>query len=715
MVTLKRLVAVMFLVFALGFPALNQVSYAEDSETKIIIQNPISLGKVTLKENVTAEVSNLMVMPNGNSQTAAFTVSINNNSNTDLNFIDYWVNVSTKNGTKVTIQTANNDVKTIPAKTQKDIVFYGKVGLNIKVTDLIIKVIKWDFSVPSYTNTLGQISVSQRYNPTTTANTGRYINIGDSKTSIYIEQATIGKSSKYYKPELKVVFKNEGTSSIALPEYQLYIQTQDNLLYSLNSSSIKGTVLEPLTEKEFQLTTSIPITVKENGWSMLVSYPVNEGKDKIPLALFSLPKANTSSGDDIDKYYSFTTSQGVYYVKMNSLNRLPIEDDDLVIANLTIQNKGSDTIPLPDFTGKFIFDDKVEKSVSVLTNNKIIALQPGQTMDFQVAGRIPYTFDVRKVSLLLQQKESGSTENTDLVEFTHSGTFSPVQTVNWDKGFKITDVGYRSDVKIRNLMTFAGQNGNVLAAQVIVTNEEKRLTTIQQLAGYFEKKDGTVFPATIQSLTDKLNPGGTALLYATASIPKDADVSDVQLVIGKAILETTQTGTTAGQSESVLAGYVSPYSFVMPAEKKEQNSIRNIDILPYKLSIERVATQIRFPNSQSAETFVKLDFDYTLEEDLLTKADIKDQKIIIELNDANQKSVFSKALPISNGDQASSDASLKVGTNTLELSWTDQELVMNVTLLKDYNLNIYHEIKPGYKKLIATEKIPWLVNRSFTN
>jgi len=699
---------ILIFILTISLLILNvNVTYASDgaNETNIEFLEPVTIGKVSIKDNVIGEIKNVLLAPIGNEQVMGLTLTINNSSSSELNFIDYWVNVTTKDGTKVTVQTTDNEVKTIPAKSEKNIVFYGKLSSSVKISDLIIKVIKWDFSAAAYMKVLGELKVPQRYSPVTKVNSGRLVNVGGSKTAISVKRAYVGKNSKLYKPEITVVIKNEGTSSITLPDYQFYIMTDKNLMYPLTSSNIKGATLDPITEKEFSLTASIPISVGQDDWKLVVMSSLNEGKDRVPEAIFDLPKTNSNDVVENQKTYTFTTSDGIYEVTLNSLNRLPIEDDDLIIANLTLENNGDSTVPLPEFTGKLTFNDKIEKDASVSDNNKLIAISPGAKTELQLVGRVPYTFEIDKVNLVLQQKETGSTETLDLVEFTHSGEFTQIQSVKGNIGFKISDVGSRSDVKVRNIFTYKGQGADVLGAQLMITNEEKRTTQMQQLAGYFEKSDGTVYPATFQKLSEKLSPGGVAVVYATSTVPKGVESSDVRLVIGKALLEQSSSG--AGNNlDEVLAGYVAPYSVILPEEKERQNGLQDIDIKPFELSINRIATEIYF-----ASSLLKFNFDYTLTQDLLAKADYKDQKIVIELKDQNEQSVFSKELSLSGTDETA----LKVGTNSMELSWTDDKFVMKIQTLKDYELNVYHEIQPGYKKLLATQKLPWLVNRTLVN
>ncbi|WP_276353542.1 hypothetical protein [Cohnella caldifontis] len=688
----------------------SQLTFAEGTGNDYELQKVVSLGKVKLQDDVTADVNNLMMVPSDNTNVIAVTLSINNNSNSQLNLLDYWINLYTKSGTKLSVQMVDNQKNNVPAKTTQDFIFYSKVGANIKLTDLVIKVIKWDFSVENYSRVLGQISVPQRYSPVTTSNLGRVISTGENQASFIIKQAVMGKSEQYYRPSLTIGIKNEGRSTITLPDYQLYIRTANNLLYPLTAAGLKGTVLDPLTDKEYQLSTSIPLSVQEGKWTLVLVLPINEGKDKIPVAEFDLPKASSEVATDVGKFYSFSNAEGVYYVKLNSMNRLPIEDNDLIVSNITIQNKGNDTLSIPALTGKYVFNDKIEKSVTVTINNKQIALAPGAAIDLQVVGKVPYTFDISKVKLVLQQKDSTNSTVTDLVAFTNAGEFQPVTTVNWDKGFQIKDVGYRSEVKVRNLMRFSGTGGDILAAQMTVANQEKRMADMQPLAGYFEKEDGTVYAVTFKNVEEKLNPGGGALIYAWASIPKDMKLDGLKLVVGKAVIETTPASDNSQSGSTVVTGYVSPYSFQLPAERTAQTGLKNIDLYPYQLTINRVRTRMDFQNSS-----VSLDFDYTLQQDLLTKADTKDHKVIIELKDEDEEIVFNRSLTLSNTTSGSStdDPTLNVGTRKIELSpWVSYDFVANMQTVGEFYFNVYYEIQSGYRILVASEKLPWLVDRT---
>ncbi len=690
--------------------------YAAETKNTIEYLEPVSLGTIKLKENVTAKVLNLIALPDTENQALALTLQVNNKSNSEVNFLDYWVQVNTKSGAKLNLQLADSKLNKVSAGSSVNIVFVGTMGKTIKLSDLIIKVIQWDFSVSSYTRVLGEISVPSRYNPITPASKGRIITVDQFQTSIAVKQAVIGKSDSYYQPEITLTVRNDGNRTIQLPDYQLFILAENNLMYPLNVKDFKGTSLDPKTEKTFKLTTQIPNKVKESNWKLAIMNVLNEGKDKQPLALYELPKAQVTSGEKTGQYYDFTTANGMYSMKLNTIYRLPIEDDDLIVSSFTIANKSNKTLPIPELKAEYTFNDSVNKSANVLENNKLIALQPNQTVNVQFSTRVPYTFSIGETKIAIKSKESTdqpNSESINLVTFNYKDSFNSIPKLTAKSAMKIEDVGYRSEVLLKDYQLYSGVNTDILSVQLKIRNLEKRQATHPRLAGYFEKDDGTIFEAAIETINDKIGPSGTGVLQATATLPKGTSLESMRFVLGKAILESTQTGSKENQTVEKLTGYANPYSFQLPDARVSKNDLQQVDLTPFELTIDRIATQIRY-QADRGESKVMLEFDYTLNRDLLTKANLKDKKIVIELVDIKQGTKFAKEMTLPSGENTSSNDNilLELGKHTVKTEWDNNDVFLIIQDLKEFEFNIYSQAQAGYRSLIATQKFNWLTNRS---
>lgn len=706
-VIIKKM-AIAILSIALIFTMIPQVNAQQsntDKEIKVV--QPPKLGTVTMAAGVKADVNGLMLIPSGSGQMASFTLSIHNESNKDINFVDYWAELLTKSGTKYNVKLASEGIDKVSAKSNANVQFYSEIGKNIKLSDLKVRVFKWDFSNNEYKRPLGTIAVPQRYNPVTPAKVQQMVSTKNSDLNFYVERAVIGKSEDYFRPDIKLQITNSGKKNVTLPDYQLSVLTTEGLIYQLTAKGLKDISLGPLMDKDFQLSGSIPIKVKEGKWKLVLSTLVTDKKIMVPLAMFDLPSANAQQiASDIGTYYSFANADGVYYVKLNSINRLPIEDQDIISANLTITNKGTETLPVPNLTGQFLFDDSIKRVASVLSPEKIIGIQPGQSIDISEMCKIPYTYDISKLELTIQEKDSESSEVNDLVAFTFRGDFSPIPNIAKGSFFTIQDIGYRSDVSIRKTQSFAGSASKIFAAQVSVVNKEKRLSDIEQLAGYFESKDGIVYPATVQKFADKILPGGNALLYVMASMPSDVETDNLKLVLGKAVYTAASTGTEQAAAADQLNGYVNAVSFALPQEQPTQENLNEIDISPFKLSLNNIGTSLHYNEGN-----INLTFDYNLEKNLLAKTNLDKLNLILEISDDGNNISYTKSMSLDDA-KAGAEVNLEVGKDSAELQWTEPFKIYDISLLNKFNLNIYQELEPGQKKLLATEKFDWLVRNT---
>ncbi len=698
---MKKL-AMAILSFILILTLIPTVNAQQTNSDKEVIVQPSKLGTVSMGAGITADVKGLMLIPTGSGQMASFMLSIHNESSKDINLVDYWANIITKSGTKYNVTLASEDVDKVHAKSNVDLQFYSNVGKDVKLSDLKVQIFKWDFSNINYQKSLGTISVPQRYNPVTPARVQQEVPTIDGSLGFYIEHALIGKSEDFYRPDIKLQVTNSGKKNVTLPEYQLSVLTSEGLIYQLSATGLNNTTLGPLMDKEFQLTGSIPIKVKEDKWRLVLSVPVTDKKIMVPLAMFDLPKSNVQDVNDVGKYYSFVNADGVYYIKLNSINRIPFEDQDIISANLTIMNKGTEALTVPTITGQFKFDDSIKRDASVLLPDKIISIPPGQSIDIAEMCKIPYTYDLSKLKLTIQQKDSETKDVTDLVSFSYNEDFSPIPSIALDSSYQIQDVGYRSEIAIRKTQTYEGTSAKIFAAQVMVTNEEKRLTNIKQLAGYFENINGEVYPATVQKFDEKITTGGKALLHAWALMPTDVDTSNLKLVLGKAIL--TSTSNSENSVTEQVAGYVNPVSFVLSKEQPAQNTMIDIDNYPFTLSLTKIGTKLDYQGGN-----VYLNFDYNLKKDILVKSNLSNDNIIIEISDDENNISFAKSISLDN-DKSESEVKFKLGDNSAELTWGVGSLkIYDISLLNKFSLNVYQEIQPGQKKLLATQKFDWLV------
>jgi hypothetical protein len=676
-----------------------------------------AIGTINITGSSYFELKQASVLPDQNGKLATFTVTVHNDGSSELMFIDYWVRLKSKSGNQFTARLLpqDKDKNRVAPGSSTDITFYANVNDSTNLQDLVVQFIKWDFSQPNFERVLGEISIPDSYTNVTPTDGSRVISVGGTDVLTSVKKLVSNKNEKYFVPTVYLHLENAGSHSVTLPTYQYAIQTSEGYLYPLEAKGVKDLVINPKESKDVQLTGTIPISVSPEGWKLVITQNMTDIKINLPIGSYQLPATTQQEGGSIGKEYSFTSKLGVYTAKMNGLYRLPWEDQDILTADLTLMNKGSDSLPIPDLTGYFLLDDAVKIDAKLVQTAKVIALGASSNVSFQIAGKIPYTYEFSQVKLVLQEKESadgttggstgGSTGTvTDVLEFTGQSELQAIPLQKQSESYTLTDIGRQSKFSVRSTATYSGKTGKLFTAQLEAANLEKRFTNITKLVAHFRAEDGTVFPAAIAEVKSKVSPSGKALLNVSATLPLSYSTSNMQLLIGEAV-----TAGILAEGDKVADSYVKPVAFVLPEEdKKVKDKLKDVELFPYTISMNKIGTTIE-------NSTVSLIFDYEITKDALTETNLEGRKLIISLDDSKGVKSFEKAFDLKNLEPAASDAATDL-TKTLQLgkhekfkiSVSDADLIYKLEFLKKYNVSIYEEFQ-GQRKLLASQSNDWFI------
>jgi hypothetical protein len=647
-----------------------------------------TIGKINFDQG-TFVLQDVNMLPGTTGNTVTFKVVVQNNSNKDLMLIDYWIHVKSNAGSNFTLNLSPEDKSKakVAAKSSLTLTYYTVVSSNLTLKDLKFEFIKWDFSQANNERSLGTLTIPSTYSETVPAGQKHIINVSDTAIQTSISRFNMGKTEKYYKPSFTLTLENVGTQSVTVPAYEFKLVTANGLVYPLTAKGADDLTLSPKDSDTITLTGSIPIDLNTKGWRLLVVQSYSDPKISLPIASYNLPTANVQTGGSLGKEYSFSTAAGDYYAVVNSIHRLPMEDNDLLSADITITNKSSETLTIPKFTGKFILDENVEVAGNIVQFDKVIGINPNSSITIQLYASIPYTYEFNDIKTVLQEKD-GDGKAVDLIEFDHNTDLSPIPSIAVNGKYYVDVIGNRANLGVRKVLTYEGASANVFSVQMLAENLEKRFSNIAALHAYFETDDGLLFPANVEISENKVAPTGYALINFWKQLPKTIDTSKLKLVVGEAVL---------GDDGKETSNYVNPVAFILPAEDKSvPSSLADIELFPYTISISKIRTQINYEDWK-----VLVTFDYNLSRDLLVEDNSKDHKLILEVSDNKGIIKFSQEFSLT-GDNA-----LQVGNNKSEFSTNDANLITQIQTLQDYNFNVYHEFQSGHKKLIASKKIKW--------
>lgn len=727
---LRQAAASSIMAFAmLTTPILSLPLYASEAdagaESTAVVQETFfdipSVGTVALSGDSFFELKDLRSTAGSENTTVTFTVRIVNGGTEDIQFIDYWVRMQSVSGANYTINVMpqDKDKNLIPAGGEQEIKFYAQVTKGITLQDLQFQFIKWDFSSPNYQRILGTLKVDDQYSTVAPANSRANFRIGKTNFQGYIKKANVGRSEEHLLPTIQWELRNTDSRSLQLPKLTFMIRTSDGLLYPLHSNLGEAVAVDPLITKEITLTGKLPLTISEQGWELVVTEQAATGNENVTQTAFAEMQLPAFSEEipQTERTQSFTNTEGEYIASLETIHRMPWEDQDLLTASIVLKSNEGKPLPIPEMTAYMQLDKAVKVEAQIIRTDNVIGLQPDKEVRIQLIGSIPYTYDYSELKIVLQEKSKDSTggtggggtpntatngESGNLVAFVTDSVIDSIPTVTAGETYKIGGMGRAGQYGIHSLVKYETTSSDIVVAYLEVENLERRATDISKLIAHFQAEDGTTFPANFTEVKSKVSPSGKALIQVWSNISKSKSASVNQLLIGEAVSKG-QYATEEGAADA----YVNSVLFRLPAEKPIiEDSIKDIDIFPYTLSLSRVGTSV-------ANSEVKVEFNYELSKDAQYVFNPEDYSIFFEMVDADGLAkmdwTFALDQPKVEGSKDTSPIDptrLILGSHKMQVSKNDQEFVYKTSYMKDYRLNIY-TIFQGQKRLVATKTLGW--------
>ncbi|UJF34233.1 hypothetical protein [Paenibacillus hexagrammi] len=386
-----------------------------------------ALAPVYLNDVSYVELEQLYVLPEEQGTgRASFTLIVHNQGSNELVFDDYWVRLVTRSGTTYMPQLIPQDKNKhviLPGASER-LTFYASVGQAVKEQDLIIKLFKWDFSQADFESPVGEIAIPDAgYSAAAAEHTSKRVYMSGVPVETLVKRVLLNKNDKNNLVTVYVSLANKGDLSFEVPDYRYDIRTADGALYPVQfGKSGKSSPIHPGESKEIQLTSTIPAQVKlEDGWELIVSQKLtvtDAGVEKslsVPVASFLL---SVTEGNEmpVGEAVDFSTKDGIYRASFRSIQRLPWEEQDILAAELLIENTGTKSLPIPVFKGYFMLDDAVKVEASIVKSDDMTGFAGDSAIHFQALGKVAYNYKFTKVKFVLQELDEDDATN-DLAEF----------------------------------------------------------------------------------------------------------------------------------------------------------------------------------------------------------------------------------------------------------------------------------------------------------
>lgn len=671
MVTLFSLLLA-FVVFVSAVPTTNAAATTANVFKKVFLTKASYI-----------QLTDANLIPSSSGATASFTFTIYNGDSNSINLVDYWARLKTTGGTKYTLSLLDSDKKkkALP-KTTTTLTFYSEVGSKITLDQLVINVIKFDFSVAGYEKTIAQYAFPKSYSNFVKAGGFKGVLVNNSLVNMRIDQINVTKSTKNYNFNLTYVARNNGKFGVALPQYNYYAQTAKGLYkLALRNKTDETLTLEPAVLNAVQLTGSIPLSVATTGWKLIVTNNVGAETNKIelPVVTFDIPFKITTTTSTSTKT-TFTNDDGTYEIELNTVQRFPWNNDDNVIAELIVRNKGSVYLPLPELSGMLIVDDSIKLQGKAVKKTGDIGLAPGTSTTISYVGSIPYNYTWSKFKLKLTQKTGEVV--TDIGELTKS-TVTPIKIVELGSLFTQTNNGSPFNALVTDVKTYTSDQASIYAVIMELTNKQKRSGALPMLTGYFKTVDGNLYEAKVTKATNNIKSESKDQLIVWTELPGNIDKTGMQLILGEAF---DDNGLLIGAGTA--KGFLRAAQFNLPAETMSSTNFKNLRVGPYIIDMNRFNAWM---NGSRLDIYIGSDVTKDVNFDGYTQA-----QLTFELEHEPTKQVIVSQLIDLDG-KADNSLKWKAGAN---YSVVNKE--MGDTLLwEDYTLNVYESFNGNRKKLAS--------------
>ncbi|MBP1962839.1 hypothetical protein [Paenibacillus aceris] len=712
----KRFPILMSVAIVILISSLMPISVFADGSK---VETATAFERIQLGDNSYAEIKRLGFLSDLNGNIVTFSLNISNNGTESLSLFDYWVRLLGKNGDPHTAKMMPQDKERtkIAAGSSQEFSYYAILDEATSLHDLKFSFGKWDFSVDPFERKLGEIPVPDDFTQVTPAGHSQEVKMSGTVMDLALSSFRLGHNEKNSLPNVTLQLRNSGKNSITVPDYQFTVRTPEGYRYPLLAKELTDTVIHSQETKEVNLTGTVPASVSTEDWQLVITQYLPDLKLNVPIADLEIPKETESGVKGTGEEVAFTDENGMYTARMSGMYRLPWEDEDILTADLSLMNKGSDSLPIPDMTGYFMLDGKVKVKAKVIIPAKVLGLPEGSSVGLQMAAKVPYTYQFTNLKLVLQEVTSdGKTE--DVLDFESQADMLNVPVDSSSSSLELTDPGYHTKFSIQDVKTYQGQTSKQFTVQVLAQNMEKRFMNQAKLVANLRSANGTVYPANVLDVKEKVGPEGKALIIVSSMLPKGVDTSGMNILLGEAVAKegkiiSAEASDEEDDSEDTSTDadlYVKPFAFWLPEEKNEvKTPLKGISLAPYTISIDHFGTAL--DNKE-----LSLKFNYEIVKDMSTSVNTEGRKIVFQINDSNGLRTFewsadlSSFEPQSNETPETPQSKLKVGMHKdFKISLDNGDLLYKLSFLKSYDFNIYEEFQ-GHRRLVGTMKNDWFAN-----
>lgn len=560
---------------------------------------------VKLNGSSSVQLQDAQFLQQSQGKVLAFTVTYNNAGSTDLELIDYWVRVKSKDGKSYKLNTieADKNVSYVGAKSTRNVTHYALVDDKVKLSDLFLEVIQWDLnSPPNYERKLGQIPITSTTNTKVQANKVGPILYAGTKLNGQVTNVAVSKDDQFAYYTISYKLDNADVKSTTLDKAVFYLQANNDTVYEVKSADLQNATLQPKESRVINFTSKIPLAAATGSLSLIVATNADPAV-QIPLAVFALPNAKPAEPTGLGKTQRFFVDNAQID---GTVKQARIEKDDTYAyytLNVDLTNSGSKSIAMEKVL--FYIQSTGQVTYELTPSEQVATLLPKETRTITFNAMVPLNAVTKDIAFAV----ASNSENDFRIPLAVFALASvqPEAPTAVDKARIIYLNGQSIEAKAGKAnATEIETNGKKVISfnmNMDVTNTGTKAITAPEIEFFIQKKDGSLYPLEFsadQAL--RLVPKLTRSLALKGELPTGVDLTTSTLLVRNAstghLLGQFQIsqGTTAPEQVSQGRQYTYKENYSIRSSTYQRVPMENEDFISTEIIITNTSnTAVSIP------------------------------------------------------------------------------------------------------------------------
>lgn len=514
-------------------------------------------------------------------------------------------------------------------------------------------------------------------------NIEKFIQVGSGKIAVSVNGASMLQSFDEHDLTVNLALRNTSGSTVAIPKYQFEVHTLDGYRLPITTQALENVSLQPLEERVLNLHVTIPANVDPLKPELFMNLPAAvDSKDSFsyPVGIFSLPEVQTIQNMIGQKQFVQTTN-GILSFTLDSIQRLPWSDGDLVSAKINISNTGFKTIMLPEMTGLLKVDSaKLTADSKLISTQSVGLLGANMSTDVYVVSKVPSYLDFSQLQIALLEKIGES--SSEWVQFSNAGALPEIPSVKRGESYTINTSGRQTELKVLRSFVYSSTSSDLVYTELEAKNLEDHQIDLSQFTGSFQGSKGQTYKASVSQIETSSGPEEKSVIALWAKIPKTVSTSDMKLVVGEGITDNKLT-PLKGEAN----GYINAAELELAVTPiNARGNLSGLDLFPYTLTVKNVRASL------NGSTSVNLTFEYNQTKNMEYSTGEFGHKYLFEVVDSSGRT-FEK--------EFSPETDLKLTTGgTMSFSFDDA--VFDKKLGGNFQLVVY-DLFQGQKAKLGSQ------------